>query len=142
MPWEPLDHTADAGVVVTAAGREELFRESLRALTDCLTELDSVRASDRLAVRVSAPDLEQLLVEWLGEALYRFDAEGFLAADARLTITDSATGGLELDGELRGESHDGRRHPLKLLVKAVTYHGLEIGRPAGGGWRARVIFDI
>jgi len=42
---------------------------------------------------------------------------------------------------MRGERFDAARHPLKVQVKAVTYHGLEVARDEGG-WRARVIFDI
>jgi len=141
MPWEALDHTADAGVVVTAGDRETLFAEAMRALTDCITEVDRVRSRERRAVRLTADDAELLLVEWLGEALYRFDVEGFLAAAARLTIVDQAGGGLTLAGEMLGEPHDPDRHPYKLAVKAVTYHGLEVERD-GSAWRARVIFDI
>jgi len=31
---------------------------------------------------------------------------------------------------------------VKVLVKGVTYHALEVTRRAGGGWYGRVIFDI
>ncbi len=140
MPYRPLDHTADLGVEVWAGSLEELFGESLRALTDCITEVERVEPRRAWPVRLAAPDLEQLLVEWLSEALYLFDARDLLASGARLEIT---AGGerCELEGELLGEPRDARRHPLKVPLKAVTYHGLEVVR-AGGGWRATLIFDI
>lgn len=141
MPWEAFDHTADAGVVVTAADRETLFAEALRALIDCITEVDRVQPRENRAVRLTAADQELLLVEWLGEALYRFEVEGFVAAAARLTIVELPGKGLTLTGEMAGEPHDPGRHPHKLAVKAITYHGLEVAR-TDGGWRARVIFDI
>lgn len=141
MPWETLDHTADAGAEVTAIDREGLFVEALRALTDCITEVDRVRAVRRRAVTVAAADLELLLVEWLDEALFRFEVEGFLAAGATVEITEDAAVGLRLTGELLGEEHDPDRHPHKVAVKAVTYHGLAVGR-SETGWRARLIFDI
>ena len=141
MPWQVLDHTADAGVVVTAGDREALFAEALRALTDCITEVDRVRLRERRQLRLAADNVELLLVEWLGEVLYRFEVEGFVAAGARLEIADRSDGGLTLSGEIAGEPHDPGRHPHKVAVKAVTYHGLEVA--AGpGGWRASVIFDI
>lgn len=141
MPWEELDHTADAGVVVRADDREALFAEALRALTDCITDVGRVAAHQRRPVTLRADDCELLLVEWLSEALYHFDVEGFLAAGARLTIADHADGGLELAGEMLGEAHDPDRHPHKVAVKAITYHSLQVTR-TGAGWRARVIFDI
>jgi SHS2 domain-containing protein len=141
MPWEVLDHTADAGVVVTAGSREALFAEALRALTDCITVLERVRPRLSRAVALESADAESLLVGWLGEALYRFEVEGFLAASARLTIVDREDGGLRLTGKMLGEIHDPVRHPHKVAVKAITYHGLGVA-PAGAGWQARVIFDI
>ena len=141
MPWEPLDHTADAGAVVTAGDRRELFVEALRALTDCITEVGRVRPTASRAVSLAAVDLELLLVEWLGEALYLFEVEGFLASGARLTIVDRGESGLGLTGTLLGEPHDPGRHPHKVAVKAITYHGLAVAR-GERGWRARVVFDI
>jgi SHS2 domain-containing protein len=50
---------------------------------------------------------------------------------------------------LRGERYDESRHPLRSLVKAITYHGLRIWHELGDGdagegerWRARVLFDL
>ena len=141
MTWEPLDHTADAGVLVTAGDRETLFTEALRALTDCITDVDRVRPRSGRAVELAAADLELLLVEWLGEALYRFEVEGFLASAADLQIHDRGDRGPRLTGEMRGEPHDPERHPHRVAVKAITYHGLEVARTAAG-WTARLIFDI
>ena len=50
-------------------------------------------------------------------------------------------GGWELDGTLVGERHDPARHPVKILIKAVTYHGLQVVR-LEGTWTASVVFDI
>lgn len=141
MPWEVLDHTADAGVVVSGGDRESLFVEALKALTDCVTEVERVRSRERRPVSLAADDVELLLVEWLGEALFHLDSEAFLAGDAHLTISEEDDGALALEGEMIGERHDPRRHPHKLEVKAITYHGLEVAE-AAGAWRATVIFDI
>jgi SHS2 domain-containing protein len=46
-----------------------------------------------------------------------------------------------LRAEARGESRDPARHGIKVLVKAVTYHGLEIVRTERG-YEATVVFDI
>ena len=46
-----------------------------------------------------------------------------------------------LRGTVRGERYDPNRHELKTLIKAVTYHQLEV-RSSKVGWTARVVFDI
>lgn len=141
MPWRPLDHTADAAVLVTAGDREGLFVEALKAMTDTITEVARVGLEERRPVRLTADRIELLLVEWLGEALYRFEVEGFVSGDARLAIAERAGGVLALDGELLGEPHDPGRHPHKVAIKAITYHRLEVAASAAG-WRARLIFDL
>ena len=50
-------------------------------------------------------------------------------------------GGWTLAGTLSGEKLDPDRHPIKILIKAVTYHGLEVTRQQGE-WHADVVFDI
>jgi SHS2 domain-containing protein len=46
-----------------------------------------------------------------------------------------------LRATVRGERLDPARHPLKLLIKAVTYHGLRIDH-TGEGYAATIIFDV
>jgi len=148
MSYEFLDHTADVAVELGAATREGLFAEALRAFTDTVTDLDTVDPEEGHDLAVEAQSLEELLVEWLGELVYRFDVDGLLFSEVADLSIEEADAGLRLTGRARGEPYDEERHPLEVEIKGVTYHGLEVERsPAGsgddeGGWRARVIFDI
>lgn len=143
MGYRFLDHTADAGIEVEAASRDGLFATALEGFTDTITELAAVKPVEERRLEVAAVSLEELMVEWLGELLYRFETEGLLFRRARVAIEESEEGGegLTLQAQAQGQAYAAGRHPLKVLIKAVTYHALEVG-PAGGGWRARVIFDI
>ena len=58
-----------------------------------------------------------------------------------MRLGEGSGGALALEGELIGERHDPGRHPHKLEIKAITYHGLQVTETAEG-WRATVIFDI
>lgn len=140
MGYRLLDHTADLGIEVTASTREELFAEALRALTDCITEVERVEPRVRLRIAVEASALDELLLEWLGEAVARYEIDGLLFRRARIELSESEQG-FRLTGVAEGEEYHSERHPLKVLIKGVTYHGLEVER-LGPGWRARVIFDI
>ncbi len=135
-----LRHAADLGVEVTARTLVGLFVECLRAQTDCMTRLESIDTNEVRTVAISAPGLEQLLVEFLSEAIYLHETEGLVLCGAELDI-DKVNEGWSLTGRVHGEVFDLPRHGLKTLLKAVTYHQLALRRH-GGYWTARVIFDI
>jgi SHS2 domain-containing protein len=81
--------------------------------------------------------MPSLLVNWLSEILYLFDAEGWLFRDFQFdALTERG-----LTAVARGEKFDRRKHQVKLLVKAVTYHQLDLMETAEG-WRAQVYVDI
>lgn len=140
MNVEPLDHTADVGFELEAASLAELFAGAAAALTDVVTDVAAVRPAETLEVELEADDRELLLVEWLEELVYRLDSESRLFRRAEVELEERG-GRVALRATLRGEPFDPARHPLKVAIKGVTYHGLEVRR-AGEGWRARVIFDI
>lgn len=142
MPHEFTSHTADVAVELRAASREALFAEALVAFTDTVTDPKRVEPAGEYELEVEARDLESLLVEWLGELVYRFEVDGLLFREAAVEIGDGPEG-LRLTARARGESYDEERHPLKVLVKGVTYHELAVRRDdETGGWFARVVLDI
>jgi SHS2 domain-containing protein len=140
MGYRFLSHTADVAFEVEAASRDEVFEEALAAFTDTLTELDRVeeRLTRRFELSASAPDL--LLVDWLTELNFAFETENLLFRRAEVRLTE-ADGEIRLAAQAWGEEKDDERHPIKVLIKAVTYHGLELAETQAG-WRARVLFDI
>lgn len=141
MRVEPLDHTADVGVELDASSLDELYAGAAVALTDILTDAGTVAAERSLDVRLAACDPELLMVEWLEELVYLYDTEAFLVGRAEVVAENRGEAGWELAGTLFGEPLDPERHPVKVAIKGVTYHGLEVRRE-GGRFRARVIFDI
>jgi SHS2 domain-containing protein len=140
LTYRFLEHTADTGLSIEAGSREQLFAEALAGFTDTVTELTRVGEGQRREIAVGAPSLEDLLVEWLGELLYRFETEGLLFRRTEVAI-EGEPPDLRLRATAWGEAYDAVRHPLKILVKAVTYHRLEVAE-SDGAWRAQVIFDI
>jgi SHS2 domain-containing protein len=137
-----LDHTADVGAEITAASRDELFAEAAKALLETIVDPATVRPSLQRSFELSAPDLETLLVDWLSELVYVFDVDRQLFADAEVSVTEGEGGEQRLTAVARGEPYDPSRHPMRVLVKAVTHHALEVTCRPDGTWFARVIFDI
>jgi SHS2 domain-containing protein len=140
VTYRLIEHTADTGLEVEAPSLGELFLDSLRGMTDCITELEQVVPVSRRSLGVRAGDLGRLLVDWLSEAVYLFEVEDLLLSHAEVEIRESQAG-FELESTVAGEPFDPDRHPVKIAIKAVTYHQLAVDQTATG-WRARVIFDI
>jgi SHS2 domain-containing protein len=135
--FRTLEHTADVGFEPFGASREEVFANAARALMDIIVDLDSIEPCEALALEISGHDPESVLVNWLSEILYRHDAEGWLFRDFEIQRLDSHS----LGAVVRGEEFQRPRHQAKLLVKAITYHQLEL-EETPHGWRAQVYVDI
>ena len=140
MPYACFDHTGDIGVSLTGRTLDELFSDAAVAFTDTITTLDRVEPRRPVEVTVDAPELDLLLVDFLSELLYRFDTRAWLTRHASVELREQ-DGGWSLQGTLTGERLDPARHVVKLLVKAVTYHGLRVEK-RDGQWTADVVFDI
>ena len=137
QPFRVLEHTADIGFEAFGATRMEVFANAARALTHLMVDLETIEPREKLSLRAEASDMPSLLVNWLSEVLYLFDAEGWLFRDFEVeNFTDHS-----LEATVRGEKFDRMRHQAKLVVKAITYHQLDL-RETAQGWRAQVYVDI
>ena len=140
MGYTFVDHTADAAVDLTAGTLETLFSYAAQALTDTITELSSVAPSVTQSVTLESGSVEELLVDFLNELLYRFEVQNMLVSDATVRLRE-ANRRWYLDASIGGEPFDPARHPSRVLVKSATYYGLHVTHESGT-WRARIVFDI
>ena len=137
--FEFVEHTADLAARLRAPTAAGLFEAGAAALTEALTDPARVRPAQSRVIELAAPELDLLLVDWLHELLFLFETEHLLVADCRVELDTGKAPAVR--ATVRGERHDASRHPLKLLIKAVTYHGLRITHDASG-YEATVILDI
>ena len=105
---------------------------------DLITDLDKVYPIGKYKVRVSSPTIEDLLVDYLSELLYVYSVEFFVMSDFNVIINRGGEG-YELKGVALGEPLNKEKHDIKMEIKAVTYHELEINLKEG---YAKVLFDI
>lgn len=132
-----LDHTGDLGILVYGGNLEELFSNAAEAFFDIITDVRRIRESTERIIRAQGPNLEELMVRWLGELLYVHDVDGLLFRS--FSIDELRDGSLK--ARARGEAFDEKRHVMKTEIKAVTYHQIQV-RKEKGRWRARIIFDL
>jgi SHS2 domain-containing protein len=137
MAYRVFDHTADLGVEISAASIEEIYAGAAVALFDLLVDLSTVRAGITREIVVTGEDPADLLVNFLREALYLWNGEGFLIKTC--LIREAAP--QRLKALLRGERFDPNRHRIKQEIKAVTYHQATVCETEKG-WVAKVVFDV
>ena len=135
--YDFINHTADLGIKVWGKSLKNLFENTAYSMFDILTELDKVKETSLIKVKIGSGELEELLADWLRNLLYQFNGEGYLLRE--FNIEEISKKGLK--AKVRGEKLNLSRHTLKIEIKAVTYHGLEV-KKTGQGWEAQVIFDV
>lgn len=126
MHYETFDHEADIGIRGFGACPDEAFAHAAAAMYSVMVNIDSIEPRERREVRVSAPERELLLVEWLNALLAESDIERMVFCRFAVRIR-----GNELQGEAWGEPLDRQRHEPNVEVKGATFHMLHVGTEAG-----------
>lgn len=134
-----IEHTADAGVEITAASREELFVLGARALYQLTLDYDAVGCERELRLELAAPDFAELFHEWLAELLYLFDARSLAF---KKFVVEFDEEGRKVAATMLGEEVDFERHRTHGEIKNVTYADFAVESRDDGGFVARVIFDL
>jgi SHS2 domain-containing protein len=135
--FEVIEHMADIGIAAYGADLKQVFTNTACGLFSLITESDTVSENNIYHIQVNAPDRDALLVNWLNELIYRYEAKEILFHRFIInTLTDT-----ELRATGYGEKIDLAKHELKIQVKAATYHMLKIEQNKDG-WKAQVIFDV
>jgi len=135
--YEVIEHTADTGISVRGKTLEELFALAGCAMFDLMVDVRKVKPEEEAKLSLEAESLEELLVTWLNELLFRAEVSGmFFSRFEVVSVRDN-----KMKASIKGEPYDQKRHPIGQSIKAATYHELEVARREGQ-WLARVIFDI
>ncbi len=132
--FEELEHTADVGIRAFGGTLDELFANAAAGMFSLITDLETVKPVGEYEVKLAAKDAKSLLFDYLSELLVLHETQKVLLSEFDAKVSASA-----VDARARGERIDAKRHPLNLMIKAVTYHAMEVD-PAKGV--AQVIFDI
>ncbi|PKN73246.1 MAG: hypothetical protein CVU52_07280 [Deltaproteobacteria bacterium HGW-Deltaproteobacteria-10] len=137
--YKVFDHTADIGCEISGKTRKELFANAVAALFDLMLERKSGQGNAPItqSIAVEGNDLEDLLINFLREALFLFNGKKIVITGCHPVEINKQ----RIVVQFSGEPYDPQKHFMKMEIKAVTYHGLSIKR-INNGWRARVIFDV
>ena len=136
-PYEEIDHPADIALRVRGGSLAELLANAGRGMAQLIVNPATVNARESRGIEARGEDEESLLVAWLQEIVFAFDADRFAPRDVTLDSLE----GLRARGTIVGEPLDTKRHDVRNVIKAVTWHDLEIKR-TGGTCEVVIIFDV
>ena len=138
--FEILEHTADIGIAAYGKTKREVFVNAAKGMYNIITEdKREFKGNFSHYIKLTAGNLENLLVAWLSELLYLSETK--LVVFNRFEIKELSD--YQLTGKVFGKRIYQSGHKIKREIKAVTYHRLEVKEDKESGlWRAQVIFDI
>jgi SHS2 domain-containing protein len=133
--YELIEHTADVGVKAYGKTVAEAFEHVAEGMFDIITDESTIDPVGQYDIQLEAPDLEQLLVDWLSQLLFLNDAQNLVFGKFQVTLT-----GNRLSAQVFGEKYDTKKHRMGAEIKAVTYHILQVSEK--DPIFAQVLFDI
>ncbi len=96
------------------------------ALVDTMCSIDLVSPNVTEQMEAAGRDEVTLLYDWLESVLLGFELKGLVFSKFKVaTIVKTATD-LRFSAEAYGERYDREKHGMKVEVKAVTYHRMEV----------------
>jgi SHS2 domain-containing protein len=132
--YRVIDHPSDIGIEAFGKDTKELFKNAAFGMMDMMFgNPDEKILNEHFNVKVSAEDIESLMVAWLSELLYIIDSKKISLWAIEITeLTEK-----KLEANILG----GKIGKIKMFIKAATYNQLEIKKEKDN-WKARIIFDV
>ena len=135
--FELVDISGDAGIRAFGKNLEDLFLNAAAGMYSLIADPGRISPQKSIEAESKGNSLEGLLVSWLNELIFQFDTYGFIGREVRIhELRDTL-----IKATVTGEDFDPEKHGRGLLLKAATYHRLNIERKEDH-WEAVVIFDI
>ncbi len=148
--FEVLDISGDIGLKAYGETLKDAFINAAIGMYSLITDFHMIREQKAIDVSVESNSTEGLLVSWLNELVFHFDAYGFIGKKIVIaefipsfipTRGEEKVEGYRLKASVSGEEFDPERHESRLLIKAATYHRLKVEK-TDNLWEINVIFDI
>ncbi len=135
--YELIDHTADVGVKAYGKSVSEAFENAAKAMFDIITDKSEIENTGQYNIELEAPDLEQLLVDWLSDLLFLNSAKNLVFGFFKIDLDEKEN---KLSAKVFGEKFNLSKHKIGAEIKAVTYHMLEVKKKKP--FHVQVLFDI
>lgn len=136
-PYELIEHTADIAIRAYGKSLSEAFEQAAKGMFDIITDKSEIETVGQYDISLDAPDMEQLLVDWLSELLFLHSTNNIVFGFFKVDLDEKEN---RLSAHVFGEPFNISKHKVGVEVKAVTYHMLEIRNKLP--YHVQVLFDI
>ena len=136
--YEVINHTADLAIHAYGETLPQLFENLAIGMLESIADLEKIDEKVKIDIEVEGETLEDLLVAWLGELIFRHEVDEILFKRVEIIRFDNTS----LHGAAYGEMVDSQKHVIYTEIKNATYHQLKVERLDDGNWETTVIFDI
>jgi SHS2 domain-containing protein len=142
--YKAIEHSADIGIKAWGRNQKELLVEAANGMVVQIYNPSQVEEIENCSLSLEADSLEELMLIWLKEILFRIEQERFLFSRFQIekdnfSIRNAKT--LLIQATLHGMKADPTRHDICKEIKAVTRHGLYV-RKNGPWWEGNILFDV
>ena len=133
MKYEILEHTADFKIRAFGRDKKVLFENTMVGMFEG-GEYEKEGKEIKRKIEISSFDLSSLLVDFLSEVLYlaEVNQEVYFKVDFKKFSEK------EIKGTLVGKG----LKSIRVQIKGVTYHDLDVHQREDGTWAATILFDI
>lgn len=131
--FEILEHTADLKLKAFGRDKKELFLNTMKGMFEAAGYEPEGRKIKR-AIRISSSDTPSLLVDFLSEVLYLCETN----KEIYHKIAFNKFSAQQLEAALIGR----KLKRIKVQIKGVTFHDLDVRQRKDGSWQAVILFDI
>ncbi len=138
MKYKLLSHTADIKFAVSGKTINEIFENSVLALSEFISKSKKINSSIKKEFIISAKDNEELFYKFIDELIYLLDAENFVCSKAKIKI-EKEKDRISLNAVTYGDKTKNYKDLESL--KAATYSEMYIKKDKNG-WRAQAVVDI
>ena len=132
-----IEHTADIGFEVQGKTRDQVFEAAAHAFFRIMWKVDRHKENKPEIIIIKGNDLQELLVNFLEEFLYLYDAKRLVCSQVKIFSMSES----EIQVKVWLQEFDDKQDQELLAVKAVTYHQLYIGKK-NNVWSAQIFLDI
>ncbi|MDD5417971.1 MAG: archease [Candidatus Nanoarchaeia archaeon] len=136
MKFRFLSHTADAKFEAYGKTLNKVFENSALAMFETITNTKLVNPKITKKFEINAKDNESILYDFLEHLLVLHETENILFSKFKVNIKDNS-----LKAEALGEKISKKRHEIRNMIKAVTYHDMKVSKTKNG-YKAVVVVDL
>jgi SHS2 domain-containing protein len=137
--FEFLPHVADVYIKASGKTLEEAFAQCALGLEQTMVEIKDVKPEIEKKFEIESEDEKSLLFDFLSQFLIFHDVDNLIFSEVKVESIKKNEK-FKLKAVAKGEVFDANKHRQNTLVKAITYHEMEIKK--NGEFIVKVLVDI